>query len=222
METKKLMQQIKAIKMPQKMQQRIIDNCYKEMEITMMKHTYNGEMCVEKNKTLFMRPMAAAASLILCFCLAGVTGLAASGKLQGFFRNIVRWDGAVTGTTYEQATDEIHMQITDVADTLTVEFTILDPTVAPYAYIDTFGIKEYTIVNADGKVVAGNDVSPDKAVKDQSLDMAKLSNGNATVTIPLTSVPAGEYTLIITKLVSSAKADQPLEISGVWECTFIR
>lgn len=217
MENETLKQQVKAIIMPQDMQRRIIDNCYKEMEDTTM-----GKTVLKRNKTLFMRPMAVAAALILCFCLAGVTGLAASGKLQGFFRDIVKWDGAVTGTTYEQATDEIHMRIADVTDTLTVEFTVLDPTVAPYAMFDTFGIKEYTIVNADGKVAAGSNASHGKAVKDQTLDMAKLSNGNAVVTIPLSSVPAGEYTLIVTKLVGSAKADQPLEISGVWECTFIR
>ncbi|MBP3205147.1 MAG: hypothetical protein J6M66_06975 [Lachnospiraceae bacterium] len=217
METKKLTQQIKALKMPQDTQRRIIDNCYKEMEGTTMERTV-----LKRNKTLCMRPVVTAASLILCFFLAGVTGLAASGKLQGFFRDIVRWDGAVTGTTYEQATDEIHMQITDIADKLTVEFTVLDPAVAPYAYIDTFGIKEYTIMNADGKVASGSDASHGKAVKDQTLDMAKLSNGSATITIPLSSVPTGEYTLIVTKLVGSAKADQPLEISGVWECTFIR
>ena len=217
MENETLKQQVNAIIMPQDMQRRIIDNCYKEMEDTTM-----GKTVLKRNKTLFMRPMAVAAALILCFCLAGVTGLAASGKLQGFFRDIVRWDGAVTGTTYEQATDEIHMQITDITDTLTVKFTVLDPTVAPYAMFDTFSIKEYTIVNTDGKVAAGSNASHGKAVKDQKLDMAKLSNGNAVVTIPLSSVPAGKYTLIVTKLVGSAKADQPLEISGVWECTFIR
>ena len=210
MENKKLTQQIKAITMPQDMKQRILDNCYKEMEDTTMR------------KTVFMRPMAATAAMILCFCLAGVTGLAASGKLQGFFRDIVRWDGAVTGTTYEQATNEIRMQITNIADILTVELTVLDPTAAPYAMFDTFGIKEYTIVNADGNVVAESNASPDKAAKDQALDMAKLSSGSATVTIPLSSVPAGEYTLIVTKLTGSAKADQPLEISGVWECTFMK
>ena len=42
-----------------------------------------GKTVLKRNKTLFMRPMAVASALILCFCLAGVTGLAASGKLQG-------------------------------------------------------------------------------------------------------------------------------------------
>lgn len=48
--------------------------------------------------------------LVLCLCLTGVTALAATGKLQGFFSDITGWNGAVVGTSYEQATKELEVK----------------------------------------------------------------------------------------------------------------
>ena len=74
---------IRKIEMPKDMQRRIIENCYMEMEKKRM------------NK-MFKRPMVVAASFALCVCLTGVTALAATGKLEGFFKDVKRWDGAVS------------------------------------------------------------------------------------------------------------------------------
>lgn len=40
--------------------------------------------------------------------------------------------------------------------------------------------------------------------------------------ISLEEVPAGEYKLIVTELVGGFKADQPLVVSGTWECEFTK
>lgn len=202
METRKMVQTVKDIKMSQDMQERIISNCYKEKEETTMK----------KNTKIFKKPLVAAASLILCFCLAGVTGLAASGRLQGYFKDIVGWNGAVTGTSYEQATDEIEMNITEVSDVLMVELKVVNPNVPPYSTFDAFGIKEYRIVDANGKAVA----------ESKEADMGSIVDGKVNVGISLDAVTSGEYKLIVSKLIGSSKADQPLEINGTWECAFVR
>lgn len=204
MKTEKMVEAVKDIKMPQNMQERIINNCQKEVEVNYMsKNT---------TKSLFKRPMVAVAALALCFCLTGVTALAATGKLQGFFKDIIGWNGAVTGTSYEQATDEIEMSIVEVSDILTVELEMVNPDVAPYSVFDTFGIKEYKIMDADGDVIAEN----------KETEMVEMTDGKVNVCIALDGVSSGEYKLVVKKLVGSAKADQPLEISGTWECTFTR
>lgn len=158
------------------------------------------------------KPMVAAASLVVLLCATGVTALASSGKIGGFFKDIVRWDGAVTGTTYEQATDEVELSITEVADELTIELTMLQPNVAPYSVFDTFGIAEYKIVDINNKTV----------LKGEASDMAEIVDGKGIVHIPLEYIPSGKYKLIVTELIGSAKADQPLVMSGTWECEFVK
>lgn len=188
---------IREIEMPKDMQQRIIKNCYMETEKKRM------------NK-MFKRPMVAAASFALCVCLTGVTALAATGKLEGFFRDIKRWNGAVVGTSYEQATDEIDMKVVNITDELSVEVTMLEPNTAPYSFLEMFGINEYKIVDENGNTVMENEV----------IEMSVMENDNVTLKIPLNTISEGKYTLVVSELIGSAKADQPLVISGIWECEF--
>ena len=137
MDKKKFANKIKEIEMPKDMQQRIIEKCYIETEKKSM------------NK-MFKKPMVAVASFALCVCLMGVTALAATGKLEGYFRDIKRWDGAVIGTAYEQATDEVEVNIIEVSDKLVVEITMVKPNEAPYSFFEMFGIKKYKIVVDNG------------------------------------------------------------------------
>ena len=199
MDRKKFANKIREIEMSIEMQQRIIENCYVETEKKSM------------NK-MFKKPLVAAASFAICVCLTGVTALAATGKLEGFFRDIKRWDGAVIGTAYEQATDEVEVNIMDVTDKLVVELTMIHSNEAPYSIVETFGIQEYKIMDANGNVVAEN----------ETLEMAVITEDKAYVNIPLDHVNAGEYTLMVSALVGSAKAEQPLVLSGTWECSFTR
>lgn len=59
-----------------------------------------------------------------------------------------------------------------------------------------------------------------KAVDEGSAASAEIIDGQAVIGVDLGSIERGSYTLIITAFVSEKKADQPLEISGNWECTF--
>lgn len=200
---KEFADKVKQIEMPVEMQERIIKNCYEKMEEEAMK---------KSRKNIFQKPMVAVAALALCLCVTGVSSLAATGKLEGFFKDITRWDGAVTGTTYEQATDEVEIAIAEVNDSLEVNITFLDAQKAPYSFFDTLGIRNYQILDQKGKAV----------VKKEETNAEAISNGQVKVLIPLEDIPAGEYRLEITELVGSAKADQPLVVSGTWKCGFTK
>ena len=199
MDKKKFVNIINEIQMPKDMQQRIIEKCYIETEKKRM------------NK-MFKKPMVAVASFAVCVCLMGVTALAATGKLEGYFRDIKRWDGAVIGTAYEQATDEVELNIIDVSDKLVVEITMVNFKEAPYSFFEMFGIKNYKIVDANGKVI----------VENENLEMSAIANNKVLVNVPLDDVGNGEYTLIVSELVGGSKADQPLGLDGTWECSFRR
>ena len=197
-----LVKKVREIEMPEDMQHRIIKNCYNEMEKNTMKN---------KN-TFFKRPMVAVASFALCLCLAGVSALAATGKLEGYFKDIKNWNGAVVGTSYEQATDEVELNIIDVSDKLVVEITMVNFKEAPYSFFEMFGIKNYKIVDANGNVI----------VENEKLEMSVISKDKVYINVPLENISDGEYTLIVSELVGSAKAEQPLGLTGTWECNFRR
>ena len=195
-----LVKKVTEIEMPEDMQHRIIKNCYNEMEKNTMKN---------KN-TFFKRPMAAVASFALCLCLAGVSALAATGKLEGYFKDIKNWNGAIVGTSYEQATDEVEINVIDATDELTVKLTMLKPNDPPYSVFQTFGIEVYKIIDANGNTVIENEM----------LEMPMVDGSTATVKIPLNGISEGTYRLIVSKLIGGAKAEQPLVLSGNWECEF--
>lgn len=203
----RLAEKVKEIKMPDEMQERIIRRCYQtsnlEMENQTMKKTSN---------TFFRRTAAVAAALVLCLCITGVTALAASGQLKGFFKDITNWKGAVIGTAYEQATDELEVVILDSSKELTISVTMVNPKVAPYFTIQELGVECYEILDASGKVV----------MKGEQTAMAKVVDGQATIPVPVKELGAGTYKLVIRAFVGGAKAEQPLTMSGTWEVEFSR
>lgn len=200
---KKFAEEVKKIEMSAEMQERIIKNCYEKMEEEAMK---------KNKKNIFQKPMVAVAALVLCLCVTGVSALAATGKLEGFFKDITRWDGAVTGTTYEQATDEVEIAIAEVNDSLEVNITFVDAQKAPYSFFDTLGIHNYQILDKKGKAV----------VKGTETTAAAINNDQVQVSLSLEAVPAGEYKLVVTELIGGAKAEQPLVVKGNWECGFTK
>lgn len=204
MESRILAEKVREIEMSEEMQERILGNCYQKME--------DRKMSKNTTKNMFKKPMIAVASLALCLCVTGVTALAATGKLQGYFKDITNWNGAVTGTTYEQATDELELKVSEASDNLTVTITMVKPDVAPYSFLETFGVESYKIMDMDGNVV----------VKGDRTELVEVVDGKVNVMISLENVAAGEYKLVVTEMVGGSKADQPLVISGTWECEFVR
>lgn len=168
-------------------------------------------MTENKTRSFFKKPIVAAAALAICLCLTGVTALASAGKLQGFFKDIINWNGAVVGTSYEQATEEIEIQTTLNDDLLNVTIQFLLPEEAPYLYFETFGIEHYEIRDNSGSIV-----------KEGQIAMTDIANGNKTFEIVADELSSDAYTLCIDKLVGGNKADQPLVIHGCWESEFTK
>lgn len=52
--------------------------------------------------------------------------------------------------------------------------------------------------------------------------MSVISGDKIYVNVPLKNINEGEYTLIVSELVGSAKAEQPLGLTGTWEGDFVR
>ena len=205
MEFENLKSAAKEITMPEEMKRRIAHKCKNQIVNTMEEHTMNNR----KNNSFFRKPAAVLAVLAVCLSLS-VTALAATGVLQGFFRDITNYSGAIVGTSYEQATDEIRMDVTVNSNELTVLATFVDANKFPYRDSELLGIAEYKIVNTDGKVVkegATNQSSP-------------VLNGQSAMIIDLNDIESGSYKLVVSAFVSEKKADQPLNINGVWECEF--
>ncbi|MBQ8039414.1 MAG: hypothetical protein IJ274_06040 [Lachnospiraceae bacterium] len=207
METQRLAEKIKEINMPDEMQERIIRRCYQTSNLEMENQTMK-----KRTNTFFRRTAAVAASLALCLCITGITALVASGQLKGFFKDIKNWQGAVVGTAYEQATDELEVAILDSSEELTVLVTMVNPKVAPYFTIQELGVENYEILDASGKVV----------VKGEPTAMEKVVDGQATIIVPAKELGTGTYKLVIHAFVGGAKAEQPLTMSGIWEVEFSR
>lgn len=222
-----LTKKMKEIEMPDEMRKRIVKKCYDKMNHNiMMKNELkrdirtNDKMEKEMEKTKMNRksknkyvkhPMTAAAALVLCVCITGVTAMAAAGKLEGFFKDIKRWDGAVVGTLYEQATEEITVSIEMATDEeLDILVIIEEPAKPPYSESELFGIASYKIEDMSGNIVLSEEAFGERV----------SFNNQMFLEIPLNQIPSGEYKLVIEQFISEKKADQPLRISGNWECEF--
>lgn len=193
-----------AITMPEEMKCRIAEHCRTQVSDTRKER-------IMKSKTVFKKRTAILVALALCLALS-VTALGATGVLGGFFRDVTNRQGAVVGTAYEQATDEINVKAAVNGDALTVFAVFVDPQMFPYREAELLRIADYKIVNADGKVVK----------EGAETDASEVIDGQAAVAIPLADLADGDYTLIISAFVTEKKADQPLPLSGSWICTFTK
>lgn len=204
MDVKQLQKEVNQIKMSEKMEKEIISYCNRNME--------EQNMSKKNIKKFTVKPVATAAALALCLCVTGISAMAATGKLEGFFKDIKRWDGAITGTVYEQASDEVEIDTCVEKDKLVVTLKMLQPNEVPYSVLDNFGIEEYQIVDMEGNVIM-----------ESSADMKMVPAGQSGIVeieIPLDNVKSGEYKLLVTKLIGGSKADQPLFLNGNWESIF--
>lgn len=184
---------VEAIHMPKDARRRIRTNVIIQKEYTMKKH--------------FPKTAAIAAILALCLCLP--LGAAAAGK-TGIFRDIFNHQGAIVGQTYENATDEIRVTAKTAGEKLVVTVEFLKPEEMPYAALQTLSLGAYSL---DGDQKDENGLIQATATMKNNVS---ISENKATFTLPLNP---GATTLHITSFEGSAKADQPLTISGNWEIT---
>ena len=134
----------------------------KEEIKTMEEHIMN------KPKITMKRTLAIAAVLALCIITAAMTPLANS--IKGFFSDIIRLDGAVTGTRYENATNDIKIDILELTTEngnviIPLELTFENPNEAPFPYIQEVAISEYKIVDNHNKEITKAKLSADNGEK---------------------------------------------------------
>ena len=160
----------------------------------------------EGKRWRFPSVTAAAAALALFFCGAAVS----AAVKNGYFQDIKDKFGTVTGTEYNQASDEIQVSVGSAAGELTVLVSFIDQSLPPYSECEEFGIGSFQIVGASGESVVEGAVEPLSAIYD----------GRSEIRIPVDELEKGSYKLVITTFIGGGKADQPLKINGLWECDF--
>lgn len=205
MENKKLKAAAETIIMPEEMKHRVIRNCKAKISGSERRGTMKPDM----NHTFWRKPVTAAI-LVMIICLS-VSAVAASEVLKGYFRDIKKWNGAITGTSYEQATDEIDMSVTVDGNELSVLVTFVIPQEFPYREAEKIGIDAYRIMDSNGRIV-----------KEGTVEAADIIDGQTTVKIQLDGIDSGSYKLVVTAFVTEKKADQPLNLNGSWVCDFSR
>lgn len=201
----KLGDEIKKIELSEKAKQRILRNCREKIEAE--QENYN----MKKNKfTNMKKPLVAAAALAVCLGLTGITVMATTEK--GFFKDIKRFDGAITGQTYHNATDEVLVYAAVEEDVLEVTVEMVKIEIVPYREIEVLELKKYRVYDGNGTVVM-EDVVPENAV---------MENNQIKFEIPAEELEEGTYKLELDVLSGSKKADQDLLIYGGWECEFTK
>jgi len=205
MDYRKLKNAAEKITLPEEARQRIAKNCRIRISENTEEHTMNKS----RNTSVVRKSVAVFAVLAICLTLS-VTALAATGVLQGYFRDITDWRGAVIGTAYENADDEIDLSVAVRGEQLVVTAAFVDAEKPPFL-ADSLGIAEYTVTDDEGNVVM-----------EGAADASAIVDGEAVITIDLSGIESGSYSLTVTSLVAEKKADQPMNVYGVWTCAFTK
>ena len=201
-------EKLDAIEIPENLHERCVAGAVKaksEMEERNM------------NKNQIKKTVAAAAVALVCVFAVGSTTFADG--MKGMFKDIIRFDGAVTGSEYVNATDEVGITAGEVtvADTevfVPAEITFLNPGTVPFSEIEWVEVDAFEILNVDGEVVVS---------ENEANVVCAMNDGVANLSL---SVEAGKlvvgetYTLVIESFEGCKKADAPLAVKGEWECNF--
>ena len=201
----KLKKEIQAIELSEPAKQRILDNCIKKIQSEQENYSMKKNIVTNLKK-----PLVAVAVLALCLCLTGITAMATTGK--GFFQDIKRFDGAITGQTYQNATDEVLVYAAVEEDVLMVTVEMVKIEMVPYREIEVLELEKYRVYDDNGTVVMEN-VVPETVV---------MENNQVKFMIPAEELAKGTYKLELDVLCGSKKADQDLLIYGGWECEFVK
>ena len=188
---------------------------------TEIKNMEEKNMSRQTNKSWIRKTVAIAAVLALCIMTVTLTPIANS--LKGFFKDITRFDGAITGTEYTNATNDIKIDTLEINTEngqilLPLDITFETKTEAPFPYIQEIAIAEYKILDNEHKEITKIKTDADESVK------GTVTDGKILVNIPLDNkLKENEtYFIQIDKMYGLSKADAPLHITGTWKCEFTR
>lgn len=170
-----------------------------------------------KNKKITWLKRASTIAAVVTICAVTVVS---AGAIKGMFKDVKRWDGAVIGTEYINATNDIKMNVTEMNDeAVTLNITFENPSEAPFAFIQEFAVTEYKILDMNNKEVLEVNSTIENSVK------GKVEDGKILVNLPTKDVKVNineSYLLVIDTIYGLSKADQPLKITGNWKCEIKR
>lgn len=201
-----------------------------------------SEMKRRGKRFKIMKQLGSAAAVAVLFIgVLAVVNPGFASSLQGWFKDITNWKGAVVGTEYNQATEEMDIKVSNVMALnhelvlpLTVTFKHLEQT--PYNLIEALTLGEFYVESSSKDIVTAEQIRVEPtSTKKYSFDIAdrhkllsEIESKNPTVrefeanlVMDKQSVGSNEtFTLIIHSMYGHRKGDAPLEIKGNWKVSF--
>ena len=171
---------------------------------------------MSKPKNIIWLKRASTVAAVVTICAVTVVS---AGAIKGMFKDVKRWDGAVIGTEYVNATNDIEMSINATKDEyISLDINFENQNEAPFAFIQEVAITDYKILDNNDKEVLEVNSTVENGIK------GKVENGRILVKLPTNDELNSnqDYKLVINTVYGLAKAEQPLKITGTWECEFTR
>ena len=171
---------------------------------------------MSKPKNIIWLKRASTVAAVVTICAVTVVS---AGAIKGMFKDVKRWNGAVVGTEYVNATNDIEMTVSDAKDeNISLEINFENPNEAPFAFIQEVAITDYKVLDNNDKEVLEVNSTVENGIK------GNIENGRALVELPTEDKlnTNQDYKLVIDTIYGLKKADQPLKITGTWECEFTR
>ena len=168
------------------------------------------------------RVSAVAATFILAITLITTSNSTLANSLKGFFKDITNRNGAITGTIYDESTEEIDIEISNVIKdnelSVQLEVTFKDTNKAPYSSIEVLTLGDFKIVDSLGNKINFKINNEDKLLVEVNNENKSIRSFSGNLIINNDSLnPNEKYTLIINSFYGHKKADAPIEIKGNWK-----
>lgn len=177
------------------------DNELHRIEIPTSLHDRCAEgvrRAAHERRSIQLKRMTAVAAAAVCVLTLSLPSIADG--IRGFFSDIIRYDGAITGTAYTPGEEEILLNVADGA----LEITFRFPEEIPFRLLERLAV-DARILASDGS---------------EALLTGEAEIVGGTAKLPLPALPGGSYTLTIDSLKGLSKADAPLEIRKAWNMAF--
>ena len=171
-------------------------------------------MSKPRNITWLRKVSTVAAVVTVC----AITVVSA-GTIKGMFKDVKRWDGAVIGTEYVNATNDIEMNISETKDEyISLDINFENPNEAPFVFLQEVAITDYKIFDNNDKEVLEVNSTFENGIK------GNVENGRILLELPTNDKLNSNqnYKLVVNTIYGLAKAEQPLKITGTWKCEFTR
>jgi len=210
------------------------------LEVTDIEKARVKQHVLKKRKKVPIWRNIAIAVLSIGIIVAVNPTLASS--IYGYFNDITNWKGAVVGLEYNDATEEIDVQIKEPIlknnqYVLPITITFENSEKHPFSIADALAIGNFKLISRTGGEISEEQIQIEPIIKedftfeigdsDKLLSGAKNNlqgkrsfQGNLILDKELLSSDEA-YILSINSFIQHAKGEAPLEINGEWQIEFL-